>query len=192
MISGGGTNLQALIDAVKTGAIQGARIALVISSKQDAYGMTRAAENGIAAVSIGKAEFPDAAEREAAISGALQRAKIDIIVLAGYMSILPPGLIREYEWRIINIHPSLIPKHCGMGFYGKRVHTAVLAAGDRESGATVHYVDEEVDSGQIIIQERVPVMDGDDADSLAARVLEAEHRILVAAVNKVIAAFAGS
>ncbi|MDR0424876.1 MAG: phosphoribosylglycinamide formyltransferase [Clostridiales Family XIII bacterium] len=186
MVSGGGTNLQALIDAEKGGQLRGARIALVISSRPGAYALERAAANGIEAVSLGKAEFPDEGEREKAILGALRGAGIGLVVLAGYMSILPPGLIREYEWRIINIHPSLLPKHCGMGFYGKRVHAAVLAAGDSESGATVHYVDEGVDTGPAIIQERVPVMEGDDADSLAARVLEVEHRILVAAVNKVV------
>jgi phosphoribosylglycinamide formyltransferase-1 len=116
----------------------------------------------------------------------LAGANIDLIVLAGYMSILPPEIIRAYPKRIINIHPSLIPKHCGKGYYGIRVHESVLAAGERESGATVHYVDEGVDTGEIIVQERVPVMAGDTAETLAARVLETEHVILIRAIQKIL------
>jgi phosphoribosylglycinamide formyltransferase-1 len=109
-----------------------------------------------------------------------------MIVLAGYMYVVPSPVISKYAGRIINIHPALIPKHCGMGYFGRHVHESVLAAGDRESGATVHYVDEGVDTGEIIIQERVPVLESDTPDSLAARVLETEHIIIVEAVKKVL------
>jgi phosphoribosylglycinamide formyltransferase-1 len=186
MVSGGGTNLQAIIDAVESGYISNARIVLVVSGRTGAYALKRAAKHGIPSFVAGKSEFPDDDARGAAIASALRGAGADLIVLAGYMSILNTRLVGEFAGRIINIHPSLIPRHCGMGFYGKRVHRAVLAAGDAESGATVHYVDKGVDTGPIILQERVPVLADDDEDSLAARVLEAEHRILVRAINRLI------
>jgi phosphoribosylglycinamide formyltransferase-1 len=184
MVSGGGTNLQAIIDAVESGEITDARLVLVLSSRADAYALTRAAAHGIPTFVAGKAEYEGAAERNAAIASALRGAGADLIVLAGYMHILEPRFIRAFAGRIINIHPSLIPKYCGRGFYGKRVHRAVLAAGERESGATIHRVDEGVDTGPILLQERVPVRADDDADSLAARVLAAEHRILVQAIKQ--------
>jgi phosphoribosylglycinamide formyltransferase-1 len=186
MVSGGGTNLQAIIDAVENGEIKHARVVLVISSKAGAYALSRAAAHGIPAFVAGKAEFPEAEKRSAVIVSALRGAGADLIVLAGYMSILDPCVIRAFAGRIINIHPSLIPKYCGVGFYGRRVHKAVLDAGETESGATVHYVDEGVDTGPVILQERVPVYADDDADSLAARVLVTEHLILVRAVNQII------
>jgi phosphoribosylglycinamide formyltransferase-1 len=185
LVSGGGTNLQAILDAIRDGRIEDARIVLVISSNAGAYALSRAAAHGIPVLVAGQSEFPRAADRSAAIVSALRGAGADLIVLAGYMHILDPKVVRAFAGRIINIHPSLIPKYCGRGFYGKRVHRAVLAAGERESGATVHYVDEGVDTGPVILQERVPVCADDDADSLAARVLKAEHRILVRAVNRV-------
>jgi phosphoribosylglycinamide formyltransferase-1 len=189
LVSGGGTNLQAVIDAVESGEIADARLVLVVSSGADAYALTRAAAHGIPALVAGKAEFPDAADRCDAIASALRGAGADLIVLAGYMHILEPRFIRDFAGRIINIHPSLIPKYCGRGFYGKRVHRAVLAAGERESGATVHYVDEGVDTGPVILRERVPVCTDDDADGLAARVLAAEHRVLVRAVKQIADAY---
>jgi phosphoribosylglycinamide formyltransferase-1 len=184
MVSGGGTNLQAVTDAIESGAITGARLVLVISSRADAYALSRAAAHGIPALVAGKAEFPREDDLCNAIESALRAAGADLIVLAGYMHVLDPRLVRAFAGRIINIHPSLIPKYCGLGFYGKRVHRAVLEAGEKESGATVHYVDEGVDTGPVLLQERVPVYADDDTDSLAARVLEAEHRILVLAVNR--------
>ncbi|MDR1571418.1 MAG: phosphoribosylglycinamide formyltransferase [Clostridiales Family XIII bacterium] len=182
MVSGGGTNFQALIDAVESGAIEDARIVLAVSSRADAFALERAKAHGIPAFVAGRAEFPGEGERALAIAAALRGAGAELVVLAGYMSVLPPALVREFSGRIINVHPSLIPKYCGRGFYGMRVHRAVIEAGDAESGATVHFVDEGVDTGPIIIQERVPVPDG-GADALAAKVLEAEHRILVKAVG---------
>ncbi len=183
MVSGGGTNFQALIDNIENGSIADARIAQVISSKADAYALTRAEKHGIRRVYIGRKNYPDDEERNDAIIKALDEENTDLVVLAGYMSVLPPKLIEAYRNRIINIHPSLIPKYCGKGFYGHFVHEAVLAAGEKESGATVHFVDEGVDTGKIIIQEKVDVLDGDTPETLAARVLEVEHRILPQAVN---------
>lgn len=187
MVSGGGTNLQAVIDGIENGSIQGAEIVRVISSNPNAYSLKRAKKHNIKSMVIGKINYPDKEERTKAIIAALDEAKTDLVILAGYMSILEPSLIEAYRGRIINIHPSLIPLFCGPGFYGKRVHEAVLASGAGESGATVHYVDEGVDTGPIILQEKVPVLAGDTADTLAARVLETEHKILQEAVKKVIA-----
>ena len=187
LVSGGGTNLQAVIDGACGGSIRDAEVVCVISSNPDAYALERARKHNIEAMVIGKAAYPDSGERTRAIIAALDEAKTDLVVLAGYMSILEPSLIEAYRGRIINIHPSLIPKFCGAGFYGKRVHEAVLAAGEKESGATVHYVDEGVDTGPAIIQEKVPVLDGDTAETLAARVLETEHKILRKAVEIVVA-----
>lgn len=183
LVSGGGTNLQAVIDGVEGGSIRDAEVVRVISSNPHAYALERAKKHNIEAMVIGKADCPDSEERTRAIIKALDEAKTDLVILAGYMSILEPGLIEAYRGRIINIHPSLIPRFCGSGFYGKRVHEAVLAAGEKESGATVHYVDEGVDTGPIILQEKVPVLDGDTAETLAARVLETEHKILRRAVE---------
>lgn len=186
MVSGGGTNLQALIDGVEGGKIKDSRIVLVVSSKADAYALERAKNHGIPGFVADKITYPDMKARTAAIIQALENAQVDLIVLAGYMSILDGELIRRFSGKIINIHPSLIPKHCGKGFYGKRVHQSVLDSGDRETGATVHFVDEGVDTGPIVLQRTVPVMDGDTAETLAARVLRTEHEILIDAVNTII------
>ncbi len=178
LVSGGGTNFQAIIDNVESGYIENARIAQVISSKEDAFALTRAENHGIKGVFIGKKNYPDAEERTDAIIAALQAEETDLVILAGYMSVLSPKLIEAYRNKIINIHPSLIPKYCGMGMYGHHVHEAVLAGGEKESGATVHFVDEGVDTGKIILQEKVPVMEDDTPDTLAARVLTVEHKLL--------------
>ncbi|MDD3168389.1 MAG: phosphoribosylglycinamide formyltransferase [Eubacteriales bacterium] len=187
LVSGGGTNLQAIIDGIESGSIQGAELVRVISSNPEAYSLERARKHQIPSVVIGKMNYPDRRERTKAILSALEEAQTDLVILAGYMSILEPDLIEAYRGRIINIHPSLIPQFCGTGFYGKHVHEAVLSAGVLESGATVHYVDEGVDTGPIIIQEKVSVLEGDSPEALAARVLETEHKILQEAVKIVIA-----
>lgn len=186
LVSGGGTNLQAVIDGAESGSIRDAKVVRVISSNSNAYALERARKHNIDAMVIGKENYPDGGERTKAIIAALDEAATDLVILAGYMSILEPSLIEAYRGRIVNIHPSLIPKFCGAGFYGKHVHEAVLAAGEKESGATVHYVDEGVDTGPVIIQEKVPVLEGDTAETLAARVLETEHKILRKAVEIVI------
>lgn len=184
LVSGGGTNLQAVIDAVESGQIQNARIVQVISSNSRAFSLNRAQKHGIAARVIGKENFPDPAQRTAALIHALSEKDTDLVVLAGYMSVLDPEFIAAYRNRIINIHPSLIPKFCGKGFYGKRVHQAVLDAKEKVSGATVHYVDEGVDTGPVILQKQVPVDPVDTVDSLAERVLTVEHEILVKAIGQ--------
>ncbi|MDR2610583.1 MAG: phosphoribosylglycinamide formyltransferase [Clostridiales Family XIII bacterium] len=186
LVSGGGTNLQAVIDAVSRGALPDAEIGLVISSRPDAYALERAKQAKIPTAVIAPANYESPSGMSRDMLDALGAAETDLIVLAGYMKVLPPEIIRAYPQRIINIHPSLIPKHCGRGYYGIRVHESVLAAGDAESGATVHYVDEGVDTGEIIVQERVPVLPGDTAGALAARVLEVEHRIVVQAIHTII------
>ena len=185
MVSGGGTNFQAVIDAVESGYIPGAEIVQVISSSPKAYALERAAKHGIPGTVVSSKDWPDPAEKAARILSLLKEKETDLIVLAGYMSVVDESIIREYRGRIVNIHPSLIPKYCGKGFYGKRVHEAVLAAGEKVSGATVHYVDEGIDTGEIILQEQVPVLPGDTADDLAARVLEVEHRILTKAIRDI-------
>ncbi len=178
LVSGGGTNLQALIDKEADGQIPDAHIVKVIASREDAFALERAGKAGI---ETAVAKEPQQVMEE------LQKSGADMIVLAGYMKVLPKEIIERYRNKIINIHPSLIPKYCGKGFYGKRVHKAVLEGGEKESGATVHFVDEGVDTGEIILQEKVPVLEGDTPDELAARVLKVEHRILAEGLNQIAA-----
>jgi phosphoribosylglycinamide formyltransferase-1 len=185
LVSGGGSNLQALIDGIKNGSIKNAQIALVVSSNSLAYALTRAELMGIPSKVFDPLDYKSEECRNAAIEEALILADTDLVVLAGYMRILSPALVAHYKGRIVNIHPSLIPKHCGVGYYGNKVHEAVLAAGDEHSGATVHFVDEGVDTGEIILQRKAPVLPGDTAESLAARVLEVEHEIIVEAVRRI-------
>ena len=188
MVSGGGTNLQALIDGVREGRIAGARIGLVLSSRDGVRALERAKNAGIKTIVISKEDYPDEEEKADAILAALAEAGTDLVVTAGYMSLIHKRVCTAYKGRMINIHPSLLPKHGGVGYYGLRVHQAVLAAGDRETGATVHYVDDEgVDSGEIIVQERTPVLEGDTPETLQKRVLEeVEHRLVVEGTNKAI------
>lgn len=186
LVSGGGSNLQALIDAQKNGQLGNGKIVQVIGSRSDAFALKRAEREGIHWTVISSADFPDVEERNDAVLSALQSASTDLVVLAGYMSVLSPQVVQAYRGRIVNIHPALIPKHCGKGMYGIRVHQSVLDDGDPLSGATVHLVDEGVDTGEILIQKKVPVMPGDSAESLAERVLEVEHEILPAAVSQLV------
>jgi len=188
MVSGGGTNLQALIDGVEDGRIAGARIALVLSSRDGVYALERARRAGVRTVVISKEDYPDEEEKADAILAALADAGTGLVVTAGYMSILNRRVCAAYKGRMINIHPSLLPKYGGAGCYGLRVHRAVLEAGEKETGATVHYVDDEgIDSGEIILQKRVPVMEGDTPETLQRRVLEeVEHRIIVEATNAIV------
>jgi phosphoribosylglycinamide formyltransferase-1 len=188
MVSGGGSNLQALIDGVADGRIAGARIALVLSSRDGVFALERARLAGIETIVVSKTDYPDAEENADAILAALAGAKTDLVVTAGYMSILSKRVCRAYKNRLINIHPALLPKHGGVGYYGIHVHEAVIAAGDRESGATVHYVDDEgVDSGEIILQKSIPVLADDTPESLQKRVLEeVEHPLIAAGTNLVV------
>lgn len=177
LVSGGGTNLQALIDKVQSGELHGAEIVQVIASREGVFALERAANAGIKGKVVKETDK---------LLEELKAEGTDIIVLAGYMKVLEPAVIEEYRRRIVNIHPSLIPKYCGKGMYGKRVHQAVIDGGETVSGATVHFVDEGVDTGEIILQREVPVEPGDTADTLAARVLKTEHVILAEGVQKVI------
>jgi phosphoribosylglycinamide formyltransferase/phosphoribosylglycinamide formyltransferase-1 len=169
LASGGGTNLQALLDALRDAPR--ARVAHVITNRADAGALERARASGVPATVLRDPD--DAAELLGALGGTA-----DLVVLAGYLKLVPPAVVAQFRWRMINIHPALLPAHGGAGMYGRRVHAAVLASGAAESGATVHYVDEQYDRGPIIAQRRVPVLAGDTPETLAARVLDAEHRLL--------------
>lgn len=183
-VSGGGTNLQAVIDSVADGRIQNTDIAVVISNKKDAFALQRAAKAGIASECICPGEFPDREAFADAMLEVLEKYRIDLVVLAGYLTIVPDKIIRKYRNRIINIHPSLIPSHCGMGFYGLKVHQSVLNAGNKVTGATVHFVDEEADHGPILLQKAVEVREGDTPEILQKRVMEqAEWEILPRAID---------
>ena len=184
LVSGGGTNLQALIDAQGRGEIPHGEIALVISNKEGAYALERAANAGIPAVVITKAACGDQESFEEALLAQLAACEIDLIVLAGFMSILSRRFTDAYEKRILNVHPSLIPSFCGEGFYGLRVHRAALDYGVKVTGATVHYVNEIPDGGEIILQKAVAIEEGDTPEILQCRVMEqAEWIILPRAVE---------
>ncbi|NLX70027.1 MAG: phosphoribosylglycinamide formyltransferase [Clostridiales bacterium] len=182
LISGGGTNLQALIDGIESGYIPG-EIAVVISNRSTAYGLERARMHGIPAKCILKKDYNNDQAFNAAILETLKEHNVELVVLAGYLSILSPDVVKAYPNRIINIHPSLIPAFCGKGYYGQKVHRAVLEYGVKVTGATVHFVDEGTDTGPIILQQPVMVKDDDDINSLAQRVLEVEHQLLCRAVK---------
>lgn len=185
LVSGGGSNLQAILDAIDSGMLDSVSVGLVISSNREACALKRAERRGIPTVVIDAHDWPGPRERDDRLLEVLEEWNPDLIVLAGYMKILPESIVARFPRRIINIHPSLIPKFCGEGFYGMRVHRAVLEAGEKVSGATVHYVDEGVDTGEILLQEQVPVLTGDTPESLAARVLETEHRILPEVIGRI-------
>jgi len=179
LVSGGGTNLQALIDAEKSGIIHSGKISLVLSNKEGAYALQRARNAGIETLVVEKKNCLDQADFESKIIKALDERGIQLIVLAGFMSILSADFTSHYENRIINVHPSLIPSFCGKGFYGLRVHEAALAYGVKVSGATVHFVNEIPDGGKIIMQRAVEVREDDTPETLQRRIMEeAEWKIL--------------
>ena len=185
-VSGGGTNLQALLDAQANGKIPHGKIVLVLSSSRDAYALTRAKNAGVETAVVVKKEEGGQQKFEEKILSVLAEKKIDIIVLAGFLAILSGDFTARYEKRIINVHPSLIPSFCGQGFYGLRVHEAALSRGVKVTGATVHFVNEIPDGGEIIMQKPVEVKDGDTPEVLQRRVMEeAEWIILPAACEKV-------
>lgn len=186
LVSGGGTNLQALIDAQQSGVIQSGEICLVISNNANAYALQRAENAGIQSAIVIKKDCGSQAAFEEKIKQLLRENQIDLIVLAGFMSILSENFTKEYPKRILNVHPSLIPSFCGAGFYGLRVHEEALRYGVKVTGATVHYVNEIPDGGEIIFQKAVEILDGDTPEILQKRVMEqAEWKILPAAVEKV-------
>ena len=184
LVSGGGTNLQALIDAVKNGIVTNTDIAAVISNKKNAYALERADNAGIASECISPRDYDNRDAFADAMLEAFERYNADLIVLAGYLVIVPEKIIKAYAGKIINIHPSLIPSHCGDGYYGLHVHESVLARGNKVTGATVHFVDEGTDTGPIILQKAVEVEEGDTPEILQKRVMEqAEWIILPKAVD---------
>lgn len=178
-VSGGGTNLQALIDAQKSGILQSGEIALVLASNHKAYALTRAAENNIPSVVVVRKEFDSQLAYEEKVKEVLKEYGIELIVLAGFMSILSENFTSAFPKRIINIHPSLIPSFCGKGYYGLKVHEAALAYGVKVTGATVHYVNEIPDGGEILMQKAVEVKDGDTPKVLQRRVMEEAEWILL-------------
>lgn len=183
LVSGGGTNLQALIDAEKRGEIAGGKITCVISSNPDAFALERARFNGIASRVLARKDFVDVHEYSKAMLEALNEEKADLVVYAGFMTILDETVCRAYPNKMMNVHPSLIPSFCGKGFYGLRVHEAVLEKGVKLTGATVHFVTEECDGGPIILQGAVPVLNDDTPAILQRRVMEnAEWKLLPKAV----------
>ena len=186
LVSGGGTNLQAIIDAKAAGKIPSAELALVLASNDKAYALTRAANAGIPSEVLRKAKGEDVTLYGERLLEVLRAHKIDLVVLAGFLTILPENVIRAYDHRILNVHPSLIPSFCGDGFYGLRVHEAALAKGVKVTGATIHFVNEITDGGDIIAQKAVEVLPDDTPETLQKRVMvEAEWVLLPQAVETV-------
>ena len=187
-VSGGGTNLQAIIDRVNDGTIQNASIEVVISNNKNAYALERAKQNGIRAEVLSPRDFEDRETFHKAFMDLLDSCQLDLVVLAGFLVILPPQLFEKYENRVINIHPSLIPSFCGTGYYGLKVHEGALARGVKLTGATVHFVNAETDGGPILLQKAVEVRDGDTPEILQRRVMEeAEWVLLPQAINLIAA-----
>jgi len=175
-ISGSGTNLQSIIDSCVSGAIPG-EVALVLSSKDGAYGLVRAQQAGIDTVVYRRKDFPDGKAADEHLLNLLAQHQVDLIALAGYLKMVAPVIIQRYRRRVVNIHPALLPKYGGKGMYGEHVHRAVIEAGEKESGVTIHVVDEIYDHGDILAQEKVPVFPEDTPEELAARVLKVEHSL---------------
>ena len=185
LVSGGGTNLQAIIDAIESGKIKNAEVALVIANKTSAYALERAKNHGIKTAVIRKKDFASKEDAEQTMIDAINAEGCGLVVLAGFLSVLSPKFIRAFDKKIINIHPSLIPSFCGEGYYGLKVHEEALKKGVKVTGATVHYVDEIVDGGEILAQKAVYVEDGDTPEVLQKRVMtEAEWIILPEVINK--------
>ena len=187
LVSGGGTNLQAIIDAVREGKITDTEICLALSNNKNAYALERAKEAGIPALSISPKEYDSRDKFNDAMLEAVRSSGAELVVLAGFLCVIPPKMVEAYPNRIINIHPSLIPSFCGTGYYGLKVHEAALERGVRVSGATVHFVDAGTDTGPIILQKAVEVMDGDTPKDLQLRIMEqAEWKILPEAIQLIV------
>lgn len=184
LVSGGGTNLQAILDRMDDGHLTNVSVEVVISNNRNAYALERASNHGIEAVAISPKEFETREAFNEAFLAKVDEYRLDLIVLAGFLVTIPEAMTRKYKNRIINIHPSLIPSFCGVGYYGLKVHEAALKRGVKVTGATVHYVDEGVDSGPILLQKAVEVKDGDTPEILQRRVMEeAEWVILPQAIQ---------
>lgn len=186
-VSGGGTNLQALIDSVENGTVKGAQIIRVISNNRNAYALERAAKHGIAAECISPKDYDSREEFNRAFLQSVDQAEPDLIVLAGFLVVIPPEMIAKYRNRIINIHPSLIPSFCGTGCYGLKVHEKALERGVKVTGATVHYVDEGTDTGPIILQKAVEILPDDTPQTLQRRVMEQAEWVLLPRAVELIA-----
>ena len=186
LVSGSGTNLQAVIDAIKTNEIENVEISMVISNKQDAFALKRAEKEGIPTCFINPKEFSDNTQYDKKLTEIISKYNPDLIILAGYTRILTNQFINSFKNKIINIHPSLLPAFGGKGMYGQKVHEAVLKSKVKESGCTVHLVTENLDAGPVIAQKKVPVADSDTVKTLSERVLKEEHKLLVEAIKKII------
>ncbi|MGN1171808.1 MAG: phosphoribosylglycinamide formyltransferase [Lachnospiraceae bacterium] len=186
-VSGGGTNLQALIDSVENGTVREAQIVRVISNNGNAYALERARKHGIAAECVSPKEYDSREEFNKAFLQAVDLAEPDLIVLAGFLVVIPPEMIAKYRNRIINIHPSLIPSFCGVGYYGLKVHERALERGVKVTGATVHFVDEGTDTGPIILQKAVEIMEDDTPQTLQKRVMEQAEWVLLPRAVELIA-----
>ena len=183
LVSGGGTNLQAILESERRGENPNGRVSLVVASKPGVYALTRAENFGVDTAVVARRDYADSAAFDAALLAVLQAHRIDVVVLAGFLSVLGPSVIAAYPNRILNVHPSLIPSFCGPGFYGLRVHEAALARGVKVTGATVHFVNEECDGGPILLQKAVAVQPGDTPETLQKRVMvEAEWELLPRAI----------
>lgn len=178
-VSGGGTNLQAIIDAISSGTIHNTEISVVISNNKNAYALKRAEDAGIKGVCISPKDYPSRADFNKAFLDELNSYGVDLVVLAGFLVVIPEEMIRQYRNRIINIHPSLIPSFCGTGYYGLKVHEGVLSRGVKVTGATCHFVDEGTDTGPIILQKAVDVLEGDTPEVLQRRVMEQAEWIIM-------------
>lgn len=186
LVSGGGTNLQAIMDSLKAGTITNTSLELVVSNKPGAYALERAAKNGIHSECVAPKDFSTREEYGEAMIALLEKYEIELVVLAGFLVILPENLVAHFAGRMINIHPSLIPAHCGSGYYGLKVHESVLSRGNKVTGATVHFVNEIADGGPIIIQKAVEVKEDDTPEVLQKRVMEqAEWKILPQAIDEI-------
>ena len=186
LVSGGGTNLQAILDAIDAGRVKNAKVSFVFSNNANAYALERATNAGIEAMALSPSSFETREEFNQAMLRALKERNLDLIVLAGFLVKIPPEMVEAFRGRIINIHPSLIPSFCGVGYYGLKVHEAALKRGVKVTGATVHYVDEGMDSGPIILQKAVEVKSGDTPKRLQQRVMEeAEWVILPQAIHQI-------
>ena len=186
LVSGGGTNLQPILESERRGENPNGRVSLVVASKPGVYALTRAENFGVDTAVVARRDYADSAAFDAALLAVLQAHRIDVVVLAGFLSVLGPSVIAAYPNRILNVHPSLIPSFCGPGFYGLRVHEAALARGVKVTGATVHFVNEECDGGPILLQKAVEVRPDDTPETLQKRVMvEAEWQLLPRAVAMV-------
>ena len=186
LVSGGGTNLQAILDAIDVGRVKNAKVSFVFSNNANAYALERAKNAGIEAMALSPSSFETREEFNQAMLRALKERNLDLIVLAGFLVKIPPEMVEAFRGRIINIHPSLIPSFCGVGYYGLKVHEAALKRGVKLTGVTVHYVDEGMDSGPIILQKAVEVKSGDTPKRLQQRVMEeAEWVILPQAIHQI-------